>query len=66
MFIRDQHFKTINKALKALEYSPSMEADLKQPWHINLTDAKFGHVLIRSCENKVGIESFSDGMHLHK
>lgn len=58
--IRDSDKHAVERFLAALKERPQSEADLKHIWHLNLTDAKHGHLLMAVADGQLKVETVVD------
>lgn len=58
--IRESDRHAVERVLAALKRSPQTEADLKHIWHLNLADAKHGHLLFAVTEGQLKVETIVD------
>lgn len=58
--IRESDRHAVERVLAALKDKPQTEADLKHIWHLNLTDAKHGHMLLAVADGQLKVETVVD------
>ncbi len=63
--IRDSDRMAIERVLQAIKREPQSDQDLKHIWHLNLTDIKNGHLVLKLKGDEMRFEPFIEqGWHL--